>query len=690
MTCSVLDPVTSPAAIALSVTGHGDQMPETSGGAVLLPVARVAIDSPLPHLDRPFDYLVTPELDRVIQPGCRVRVRFAGRLVDGWVLQRYASSEHAGSLTPVSRGLGDEPVLTPETAALFRAVADRWAGSFADVMRLAVPSRHARAESAESSPAPAVPPPNRDPWAAYRSGPAFLKAVQDGRPARGVWNALPGEDWPARVAELVATSLAAGRGAIVVVPDARDVARAEQALSAVLPKGAYVSLSSQLGPETRYRRWLAVRRGSVHAVVGNRSAVFAPVANLGLIVVIDDGDDLLAEPRAPYPHARDVAVLRSQLAQCALLIGGYARTAEAALLVESGWAHQIVGDRAAVKLRLPRIVAAGDDFEIARDPAATARLPALAFRAARAALDAGRPVLIQVARGGYAPALSCAKDRTPVRCGRCHGPVGIAAGGASARCRWCGQACVDWACPSCGGNRMRAATVGSARTAEEIGRAFPSVPVRSSSAVSVINELAPGPSLVIATPGAEPPVAGGYGAALLLDGWAMLSRPDLRAAEDTFRRWCNAVALTAADATVVVGADASLAPVQALIRWDAAGHAARELADRHELNFPPASRFASLTGAPADIARLLSSVELPATAEELGSTEVPARPGTVHDPRDHPGGGDQAVSTVRALIRVSRADGAQLAEALHAAAAIGSAKKLGAAVRIAMDPQELL
>ena len=77
-------------------------------------------------------------------------------------------------------------------------------------------------------------------------------------------------------------------------------------------------------------------------VAGTRAAVFAPVADLGLVAVFDDGDDLLAEPRAPYPHAREVLMLRSAARPCALLVGGFARTAEAQLLVESGWARPIV------------------------------------------------------------------------------------------------------------------------------------------------------------------------------------------------------------------------------------------------------------------------------------------------------------------------------------------------------------
>ena len=118
---------------------------------VALPVARVVVDTPLPHLDRPFDYLVPEQYDEIAQPGVRVRLRFAGRLTDGFLFERLAETEHAGKLARIERVLGDERVLTPDLARLARAVADRYAGVLPDVLRLAIPPRHAAAESQPSS-----------------------------------------------------------------------------------------------------------------------------------------------------------------------------------------------------------------------------------------------------------------------------------------------------------------------------------------------------------------------------------------------------------------------------------------------------------------------------------------------------------------------------------------------------------
>jgi primosomal protein N' (replication factor Y) (superfamily II helicase) len=639
-------------------------------------VARVCVDVPLPHLDRPFDYLVPAELSEEAQPGTRVRVRFSGQLVDGWLLDRVESSEHGGRLSYLERLVSPERVLSPEVAVLAKAVAERYAGSLADVLRLAVPPRHARAESAPPATPPAVEAPAPSGWQEYPAGPAFLRALADGRAPRAVWSALPGEDWPARFAEAAAATVQSGRGVVAVVADGRDLERLDAALAGV----PHVALSAAVGPAERYRRFLAASREQVPVVIGTRAAMFAPVHSVGLVAIWDDGDDLHAEPRAPYPHAREVLLTRAQLAGAATLIAGYARTAEAQQLVETGWAKEIVATRDTVRRRAPAVAPAGDDPQLARDPAAaSARLPSLAWQVARDALKSGAPVLVQVPRRGYLPAVSCVDCRAPARCRHCSGPLELRSSHAVAACRWCGRPAAAYTCPHCGGRRLRAAVTGARRTAEELGRAFAGVPVRTSGRDEVLDTVPSGPSVVVATPGAEPLAAGGYGAVLLLDAWALLTRADLRATEETVRRWLAAAALARPapeGGRVVVVADGGLAAVQALLRWDPAWLAARELTDRRSLGFPPAVRVATVTGAPDAVAELLSAARLPDGAELLGP--VPLSGNSSEDRQE------------RMIIRVPRGSGPALAAALHAAAGIRSTRKAPDPVRIRLDPLDLL
>ncbi|MFD9332187.1 MULTISPECIES: primosomal protein N' [unclassified Streptomyces] len=678
--------------------------PRTWRGAALakeLPVARVLVDKGVLHLDRYFDYAVPEELDAQAQPGVRVRVRFgAGRhrvregrregggLIDGFLIERLPESDYSGPLAALAQVVSPEPVLSEELLGLTRAVADRYAGSLADVLQLAVPPRNARAEGKDSPaplPVPAVP--EVGSWARYGRGAAFLESLAAGGAPRAVWNALPGPGWAEELARAVAATLASGRGALVVVPDGRAVSRVDAALTSLLGEGRHAVLTAEAGPEKRYREWLAVRRGSVRAVVGTRAAMFAPVRDLGLVVIWDDGDGSHSEPHAPQPHAREVLLLRAAHDKCAFLLGSWGCTVEAAQLVESGWALPLVAEREQVRGVAPLVRTVGDG-DLARDEAArAARLPTLAWQVVREGLRHG-PVLVQVPRRGYVPRMACAQCRAAARCRHCAGPLEAQDAGAL-RCTWCGRDEAAWHCPECGGFRLRAQIVGARRTAEELGRAFPAVPVRTSGREQVLDTVPGAPALVVSTPGAEPVADGGYAAALLLDGWAMLGRPDLRAGEEALRRWIGAASLVrpqGAGGTVVVVAEPTLRPVQALVRWDPVGHAVRELAERAELGFPPVSRMAAVSGTPEALAGFLAAAELPRDAEVLGP--VPMHVTEAGRPR-RTGGPPPGEHWERALVRVPPGSGAALAAALKAAQAARMARGGSEPVRIRIDPPDI-
>ncbi|GAB5906196.1 primosomal protein N' [Mycobacteroides chelonae] len=656
------------------------------------PVARVLPLLTVPHLDREFDYLVSAEQSDDAQPGVRLRVRFHGRLVDAILLERRSESDHAGKLGWLDRVVSPTRVLTPDVRRLVDAVAARYAGTRADVLRLALPPRHARAEK-ETRPSAAddfeLPAVDGSGWARYQRGERFLEALSQGRAARAAWQALPGEAWCTRLAEAAVAASGTGRGVLAVVPDQRDI----DALSAECVKhiGAprVIALSAELGPAERYRRWLAVLRGDATVVIGTRAAVFAPVANLGLVMVWDDGDDNLAEPRSPYPHAREVAMLRAHQLRCAAVIGGYARTAEAQALVESRWAHDLVAARPVVRRACARISALDDSgYAQERDPAArSARLPMVALKAARDALKRGHSVLVQVPRRGYVPALACTRCRTVARCRHCTGPLALEGPGGpsnnvSPSCRWCGRVDADLHCVRCGSSAVRAVVVGARRTAEELGRALPGVPVVTSGGGEVHTMVTGPPSLVVCTPGAEPLTPNGYGAALLLDAWALLGRQDLRAAEDTLRKWMAAAALVRGHeegGAVVVVADSTLPTVQALIRWDPVGHAAGELVARAEVGLPPQVHIAAIDGPAAAVAALVDTAELPGGAELLGPVDLPAG-------ARRPAGISDGAEVVRMLVRVPRTAGLEMAAALRRGVATLSARRDAEPVRVQIDP----
>ena len=666
---------------------------ELEASGVPNPVARVRVDSTLPQVDRTFDYRVPAELSEDAVPGARVRVLFNGHELTGYIEERAATTDWTRtSLLPLKSVLSRVPSVAPEIFALAEALADRYASTVANVLRLAVPPRiaaldkkyapllpgyesaylgdsapvstsdapeNAAPEHAESEPStaaaassaatssatdpyawlatPGAPapfvldPPALNPdapdaasvFSDYENGAEFIEDVAAGAATRAVMTVLPGHlehTWADVLATALATAAAtSGRGAIAVVPTAKNLDLLEAALAERLPADAFVRLSSDSTPHTRYHGFVKARLGRVPVVIGTRAAAYAPVANLGLVVCWDDGDSSLVEQRAPYCHARDVLLLRASAENTAALFAGFSMSSEAARLVRTRWASHVRAPRALVRDYSPRIFSTGSEFELARDPlAAMARIPHLAFEHARRALARG-PVLVQVARSGYIPSFSCERCRMPARCGECSGPLSVASGSSVPSCSWCGHLAQQWRCSECGFTHWRYSAAGATRTAEELGRAFPNVPVISSAGDHVRASVGPEPALVVATPGAEPVAFGGYAAALLLDADKMLRFDSLRAPEAALRRWLNAAALVrpaALEGTVVTTASPS--PVeQALVRWDPAWFAREELEERAQTGLPPAVRTAAVTGAEADVRAFME--------EFLGSSALPER-----------------------------------------------------------------
>ena len=698
LTLAGLPPAPEPrAARSGGSAGPGEAGPSPRGAALGSegvaaenPVARVLLEAYVPHLDRVFDYRVSAALHEQAVVGAKVSVIFSGRKMSGWVVERVAHTDVPEErLLPIRRVLSPLPVAAPEIVDLAEAVAQRCAGTAADVLRVAIAPRVARVDkeftAGDATPAPTEEP-SRDTreqpspgeqdgegddavtaspevWEHYTHGPEFITAVASGRPVRGVVEVLPSaedHDWARLTANAMATAYAAGRGAVGVVADHKALERLETALHELVGEDAVVRLHAGDGPTPRYRGFLELALGRKRLAVGTRSAAYAPVQDLALVCCHDDGDVNFVEQRAPYQHTRDVLLLRAQQQNLAALFTGYAVSPEAQRLVSTGWAVRLAPDRTELRRCSPRIEATSDSYNTARDPlAARARLPHEAFRVARAALEKG-PVLVQVARKGYAPVLACQRCRTPARCRACDGPLALSSANAVPVCTWCGRQAHEWSCAECGFTRVRLSSVGAGRTAEELGRAFPQVPVISSSEHTVRARVGSAPALVVATPGAEPVAEGGYAAALLLDGNQMLARPWLRAEEQTLRRWFNAAALVRSaehGGTVVVTADQDRA-VSALVRWDPAGHSERELHERHELGLPPAVRTAALTGPRGALAATLRDLQLPERVRVVGPAPVENTPGNGADVAENETG-ETSDGTLDGLARAGSAETAR-------------------------------
>lgn len=623
---------------------------EASGG--VRRIARVLIDSPLPQLDRLFDYALPDDMGEA-GPGMRVKapLRTAGRVIDGFIVELDEEPDPTRTLSEIDSLVSTVQVMPPRLYRLARKAADRAAGSASDILRLAIPKRQVRVEKSWRAPDEASPPSAqaveraREVVSAYEGLDELISDV-----GRAAVEAVPVQQgdhpgWALLLASAAALQLAADRSSILVVPDHRDQELLLAALAALIDTDAVVRHDARQTNPDRYRSFLRTLSETPCVVVGNRSAVYSPV-QAGLVAIWDDGDPLLAEPLSPYVHARDAALIRQEDEGSALLIVGHTRSSDTERLVQHGWMQDITAARRVipqVRLSTPQ------ELEQTGQ-----RVPSSAFATARTAAAEG-PVLVQVARPGFAPTLVCASCRAPARCLHCGGPLGARRRGAVPVCGWCGRSAHSWRCTSCSSDQVRLASSGTERTADELGRAFPGVRVIVSDGAHPVQRIDAKPALVVATRGAEPLASGGYRAVILLDGARMLQAPELRIAESCLRWWSNAAALAAPGAPIhLVGVDGPVA--RALATWSPAAYARSELAARQPLRMPPTTRVAQIEGLPASVRTALDALAQIGISGEAVLGPLPT----------DGSGPDHGDGKVRALVRFAYAAGQSVASTLRA------------------------
>lgn len=678
------------------------------------PVARVHLETAVPHLDRTFDYLVPAELGESAQPGVRVRAKFGHQNLNGFIVARLNTSDAQVQLQPLDKVLSTQRVLPEPSYELCQLVAARFAGTVADVLRSAVPPRVASVDKQFAEVAKAAANPEAEPaepetsqlnqtetttaWTSVKElYPAELanlgKRIAHGEQIRArvlTPQRYGPAGWPQYLISVLTAVKEAAKGASVVVPDQHALDLLEdELLAAGFGKEDYARLTAEDGPTPRYRNYLRLVNGEVKIAIGTRSAVFAPVAQQCVMIVLDDADHNHAEPRAPYWNTRDVALLRAQQENTSLLFVGSAPSVHTQRMVEIGYLEDFQPLRQKRADVYPRVIVAADEYYQEREYGpGSHRIPSVAWQVITRGLKSG-PVLIQVARTGFIPAVRCVRCGVQARCRHCSGPLGYqnraATEAGSLVCRWCGEHEHQPSCQECSSTVFKAAHRGAERTAEELGRAFSNTPVISSAGDHIKTVISQKPVLVVATPGAEPVVPEGYSAVVLLDGNTMLAREGLDTPAEVFHRWADAMALTKShsnDGLCVITADPG-PEVNTLARLDIPGYYAAVYQQRQQPQLPPARRFAAIDGAKVDVDAYLKHV-----AEQLKSTGHENEVLQLIGPAALDPEGEQ----VRMLAFFSYRDGNAVTAALRGSKAALSARKeyVHGPVRVRVDPEGIL
>ncbi|WP_314501495.1 primosomal protein [uncultured Actinomyces sp.] len=634
-------------------------------------IAHVYVDSDLPHLDYPLDYLVPVQWESTDLAGFIVQVPLAGRKRIGWVVSCERRSDISAAIREIIDVVSTISVVSPKTFELAAYVGKRFLSTASTVLGIAVPPRRARVEEEAMRSEPTqLKAAQGDPWEAFELGHAFLGHVSQGEYPRAVWTSIPGRS-EFEIAHLISSVQKAGKTALIVVPTSRVAGELSSSLSAIFDVLIPVYSTEQTASE-RYRLYLQAKMGGHRAIVGTRSAVWLPMKDLGLIVLWGDGDDHLREARAPRTDALDVAVARSHLEHVALAVGSYSRSVKAQYLVERSWAISLTPQREVLRASTGRFVVA-DSFDQERQgKSAFTYLPPDAFSCIRTGLKEG-PVLVLSAHSGYIPVVGCSRCARPARCEYCSGPLHLEADH-SIVCSWCERTTENWSCLKCQGTSLKWWRLGSERIGEEIGRSFPQIPLTVARADDESRpSVGPEARIVVATPGVEPKAQDGYAAVIIPSAAALASRPEMWAPEEALRRWLNAGALARPHGRIWVSAGVEHALAQALIRWSPEDYIQQLLDERKVLRFPPTASIVAIDG-PLDQVNAFCQ-DLP--AELIGIVDAPSVGKIGHRPDDR-----------RALIRCATADYPQLAQVLRERNGVRSARKRYP-LRLTLNPPEL-
>lgn len=708
------------------------------------PIAQVVLDIQAIHLGQTFDYYVEEKYSEAAQPGVMVRVRFGGQRVNGIIWKRTDTSDTPeSSLRFIERVVIDRVLVSESMRNDATLIADAFGGTRANILRLAVPPRVARVEQEQrignrtgiekNGRIESLAKIERESYEQlqrqYGNIDLLRTALEGQRFQAFVLDPLPGSHhWRQCVAWMVAAALLQGKPAVLVLPTMREIEDMAETLQSIglrcfaptqSSNGAYggdfAILNAQMAPAERYRAYLAISGGQVRCVIGTRAAMYAPVDGNALFLILDDVCYQDADGMMPYANARGVLRLRAKAHNGVFVAMANARSVQSQWETDaahvgatqvSGFSTPIHAFPAVTKEASPWIRWLNRD-ELARlaDSTIGARVPHTAVRVLSKALESG-PVLLSIPQDGIGEALSCAKCHRQARCSYCTGPLERLRDG-SVRCRWCGVATVQWACPACHNERMRVVRVGAAGTAQELSRLFRGVPIvlsTPSQPRGIVPDIGFAPQLVIATPGAEPRVRGRnpseceYRAVAILDAWTSLYTFGIDAGIDTLTSWMRAVSLCAprirgGQALLIGETDPTLA--QSLMLWNSTLLAQTELQEREQTALPPVFAAACVWGrrdaVKATLERIgalgggdMSTIE---TAEGvlpsvLGPVPIP-QPRTI-DSRELEGTADR----VKAVVRVPQSRRGELALRLRSASARHVAAREPGELRFQLDPKE--
>lgn len=496
--------------------------------------AQVIVDIAHSQVDRIFEYSCPPDL----QTGCRVKVPFGGRVVDGFVIGvSQTASFDERKIKPISGVYDELPALVPECFALMQSISARYRVPKAVVLRLFLPSemRLGKVNEAFTKRLKLINPDISLGKSAKKQIEALAALREKGEAdyaefcnlfGRGAVNALvekgaaevikikrirtpmDGENSPqvervltcAQRAALdyiknsdkcvqlihgvtgsgkteiylsyIAEVLKQGKTAIFLVP---EISLTPQMLRQLRQrfKGEAAIMHSGLSAGERFDEWWRLRSGEAKIAIGARSAIFAPLENLGAIIIDEEHDSSYRSETSPRYSTADIARMRAEYNGCKLILGSATPSVESYIEAKEGRYGLITLTERINKKPLPEIIISDMRREVRRGN--NSSFSQALREELKNTLDCGNQAIIFLNRRGYSQTVICQDCGYVARCENCDVSLTYHSEENCLKCHYCGAKYrMLTACPECGGRKLRYSGTGTQRVVSDLHALFPS------------------------------------------------------------------------------------------------------------------------------------------------------------------------------------------------------------------------
>ncbi len=427
-------------------------------------------------IERSFHYLVPSALEVSVQPGVRVMAPFGPRERVGFVV-RVVETSPIPRLKPLRRAIDPAPVIDAERLALASWLSGYYVCSLGEALAAIVPSDIRLTSEAASA---YTSRPSEEPPILSEDQQQALRAVASALEGRGrrtiLAHGVTGSGKTELYLQAIRLALATDRSAICLVP---EIALTPQMIDRFTARfGEQVAVwHSRLTARQRAAQWSRIAQGRCRIVVGTRSAVFAPVQRLGLLILDEEHESTYKQEGVPRYHARDVARERARLSGATLILGSATPSVESYYAATQGQARLVTLPERIAGRPLPRV----EILDMRHSWGGRSRSAPLSARlqqAVQETIERGEQAMLLLNRRGFARTIQCQACGDTQRCRHCAVPLVYHAGEQALRCHYCNFHEVPGElCARCRKGYLRFRGSGTERVESELHRLFPAASI---------------------------------------------------------------------------------------------------------------------------------------------------------------------------------------------------------------------